>query len=225
MKVVHSHVDRLNVLWKELTYSQFLSAILAKRHYGNISFYSTPELVNQVKELGMPYDEFNSELLSLEDSDTWSIPKLKVYKDQQQPFLHIDNDTFIFNKIDFNSYNRPYLFSHPDLGITGIKGNLPTLFNSVVNSLNGKHKGTPSFYKDLNNTYVRLFLKLIEENSEDIISNFDLGTIPNMNIVYVENNDKFSKATDMALAHYYNNKEVIDKEEYGNLPILSKYIA
>ena len=224
MKVIHSFVDKLDVMWKEIAYSQYLSAVLAKKHYGNISFYSTPKLVEQIKELGIPYDEYNTDILTADDLDTWSIPKLKVYSVQKEPYLHIDNDSFIFNKIDFKSLGKPYVFAHPDLGGRKIIGTLPNLFDSVVKTVYGEHADVPSFYKDINNTYLRLVFRLFSKTPKDILSNFDLGSIPNMNLVYVEDAYTFSAASNMALSHYYSNKEEIDQEEYGPCYIEQYYI-
>lgn len=224
MKVVHSFVDNYNVLWKEVAYSQYLSALLAKKHYGNITFYSTPEIVELVKEIGIPYDEYNSTLLTLSDFDTWSIPKIKVFKELKESFLHIDNDTFIFNKIDFKKYNKPFLFSHPDLGVDNIVKSFSVIFNGIINTLNGKKETTDEYYYHINNSYLRLFLKLMNKFSPDFLKSFDLGSIPNMNIVYVQDYKTFNTAASSALDHYYREKETIDKEEYGPCYIEQLYL-
>lgn len=215
MKVVHSFVDNYNIIWKELLYSQYLSAVLAKKHYGNITFVSTPESIKQAKDIGIPYDDYIDNIVKLDDFSTWSIPKLKVFKSIKEPFLHIDNDTFIFNKINFKSYNKPFLFSHPDMGLKNFGTSLDSDFTKLINSLYTPRKSKTDFYHDINNTYTRLFLKLINSIDSDVIKNFDLGSIPNMNIVYVEDFLTFNKVSELALSHYYSNKDIIDNEEYG----------
>ena len=62
MKVIHTYVDNQAIIWKELLYVQYLSAILAKKHYGNISFYGDSKVCQQLKILGLPYDEINDKL-------------------------------------------------------------------------------------------------------------------------------------------------------------------
>ena len=73
MKVLHTYIDSNNVLWKELAYSQLYSSFLAKKHYGNISFYSTPKLIKLVKELGFFYDEYIDDVVTEADFSTRSL--------------------------------------------------------------------------------------------------------------------------------------------------------
>ena len=224
MKVIHTHVERLNVIWKEILYSQYLSAVLAKKQYGNISFYGTPELVKQVQDIGIPYTFTNDKLLTKADQHTWSIPKLKVYAEQTEKFLHIDNDTFIFHKINLERNKKPFMFSHPDMLTKHIKANLTENFNKLINSSFSVQKKINPFFFDINNTYTRLFFKLFNSHSTDFTENLDIGSIPNMNIVYVEDFKTFASVTNKALEHYRLNKEAIDQEEYGPCYIEQFYI-
>lgn len=115
MKVAHTYVDKHSLIWKEILYVQYLSLILAKKHYGNISFYGDEKACQQIKDLELPYDEINSDIVKKEDADTWSVPKVKVYQSMEEPFLHIDTDTLLFNRIEFDTYDQDYLFSHVDM--------------------------------------------------------------------------------------------------------------
>ena len=216
MKVVHSYVDKYNVIWKELLYSQYLSALLAKKHYGNISFVSTPEIIEVVSKLGIPYTECIEDIIVQEHSDTWSIGKLHCFKNIKEPFLHIDYDTFLFKKIDFKKYKKPFIFSHPDLaGSEGIVKNIDQGFSSIINNMYSFSNSKSRFTYDLNNTYTRLLFKLIDKIDRKVLENFDLNSIPNMNIVYVEDYKTFNKVAEEALTHYYSNKQAIDEEEFG----------
>lgn len=115
MKVVHTYVEKHGIIWKEILYTQYLSLILAKKHYGNISFYGDGGACKQIKEIGLPYDEINHEIIEKNDVKTWSIPKIKVYESMDEPFLHIDTDTLLFNKIELDTFDQDYLFSHIDM--------------------------------------------------------------------------------------------------------------
>lgn len=115
MKVVHTYVEKHGVIWKEILYTQYLSLILAKKHYGNISFYGDEKACKQMRDLGLPYDEINHEIIEKNDVKTWSIPKIKVYESMDEPFLHIDTDTLLFNKIELDTFDQDYLFSHIDM--------------------------------------------------------------------------------------------------------------
>lgn len=215
MKVIHTFVDKHNVLWKELAYSQLYSAILAKKHYGNISIYTTPQLADLLFQMGFEYDEINTKVVSLNDFDTWSLPKIKVFKEQTKPFLHIDNDTYIFNKVDFDKYKSPFLFSHIDMQTKDSKTDLGTSISSFINTILDVKDKKKSYYGDINNTYLRLLFKLFQRQPEGVLDSFDLGSIPNMNIVRINNPELFSKVCDIAIQHYNSNKKIIDSEEFG----------
>ena len=173
MKVIHTFVEKHKVIWKELLYLQYLSAILAKKHYGNISFYGDEESCKFVRDLGIPYDEINSEVLSDFDTTTWSTPKIKVYESIKEPFLHIDTDTLMFSKIDFNTYKGDFLFSHVDMDTPyGMSKDelLKSLYqyyfissdddnptNEIINGINGQ--SLKNFIKATFNSFPNLFLK------------------------------------------------------------------
>ena len=215
MRVVHTFIDKHDFIWKEILYSKFLSAVLAKKHYGNISLFGSPGIVQQAKDLSIPYNSFDDSVVTLDDFSTWSIPKIKVFEHMKEPFLHIDNDTFIFNKIDFESFNKPFLFSHPDMGLKKFGDGLDSDFSKLVNSLDTPSGIDKDYYYDINNTYTRLFIKLINSVEPEVLKNFDLGSIPNMNIVYIEDYETFNRVSSKALKHFYTNRNSIDSEEYG----------
>lgn len=217
MRVLHTHVEKYNIIWKEILYSQYLSALLAKKHYGNITFIGTPELVKQVTDIGIPYNVTLDDIVSLDDFDTWSVPKLKAFEAIKEPFLHIDNDTFIIDKIDFKKYKKPFLFSHPDMALKGFGSKYSSNITNLINSFetpDPDEKGN-DFYFDINNTYLRLFFKLINTYPSHLFKTFDLKSIPNMNMVYVEDYKTFNSTASETLTHYYSNRHIIDKEEYG----------
>ena len=226
MKVIHTYVDNQAIIWKELLYVQYLSAILAKKHYGNISFYGDNKVCQQVKVLGLPYDEIISDVVNKSDVHTFSIPKLKVYEKQTKPFLHIDTDTLIFDKIEFDTFGEDYLFSHLDIWMDeklsseeGIEELFETYLiksiehlspKSILEAIKQRHD-----YTSMNDTYSELFFKLLKKIEKKLFSNINFRSIPNMNIVYVKNFNNFAKASSLALNHYYNNKEEIDKHKNG----------
>lgn len=242
MKVVHTYIDRQNLIWKELLYTQYLSAILAKKHYGNISFYGDEFSCKQVKDLGLPYDEINQDILNTKDCETWSVPKIKVFESIKEPFLHIDTDTLLFSKILFDRYDSDYLFSHRDMYIGGKGDTLKNLFTywfcnlddremdknkypfrSLVKDSNGKipkilleTTSKNMDYPHVNRTYSKLFFDLMESMSDKVFDSAHFESIPNMNITYVRNHETFSKVCRETLDHYNLNKLRIDDEVYGS---------
>ena len=246
MKVVHSYVNKHDLIPKELIYVQYLSMLLARKHYKDISFYGDKNTCNVIRELGFEYYEINDTLLKLEDADTFSVVKLKVFESMGEPFLHIDTDTLLLNRIEFESYDKDYLFSHRDLtipdndkgetmknlyftwflnmldrdddvlkseypfkeAITKFKGHIPE--NILLSAKELYHN-----YFLMDNYYTNLFFDIIEKVGKNVFDSVHFESIPNMNITYVRDFNKFRLATNEALKHYYENKKRIDLEPYG----------
>ena len=208
MIAIHTFADKHNVIWKELLYNQYLSAILAKKHYGELHFYCTPELKQQVVDLELPYDIINTSVVTNNDLDTWSIPKLKVFAQQQKPFIHLDTDTLLFKKPDFNKTNSDFIFSHLDLEI---KNTLTELVNHRDTYDTPEGRVLHSF----NESYTNLFFKLYSRLDNSFIKNVNFETIPNMNIIVVKNPTLFRRASITTLQDYYKFKNEIDSEEFG----------
>lgn len=221
VKVVHSFANQQNVIWKELLYPQLLSALLAKEHYGNIEFHTTKEIAKVIDKLAFPYNSIVTKNVISKDI-TWSMPKLRAYQDLKEPFLHIDNDTFIFNKINFDKYQSNILFSHPDTSIkkhnkTRVRNDISEGISQLIQTINVDVKSRNTYFSRLNETYLRLYFKIYNNGLPDsrITERFDVASIPNMNITYVNDVDLFTKATTIAVEHYTKNKKFIDKEKYG----------
>ena len=221
MKVVHSFANEHNVIWKELLYSQLLSALLAKEHYGNIDFHTTNEIAKVIDKLAFPYNNIITKNVTSKDS-TWSMPKLRAYQNLKESFLHIDNDTFIFNRINFDKYQSSILFSHPDTSIkkhnkTRVRNDISEGISQLIQTTNVDVMSRNTYFSRLNETYLRLYFKIYNSGLPDdrITKHFDVASIPNMNITYVNDVDLFTKATTIAVEHYTKNKKFIDKEKYG----------
>jgi hypothetical protein len=222
MKLVHTFVPNKfdlrnekhkNLIWKDLIYVQMLSVLLAKREYGHISFYTNNTIKKQITDIGIPYSEIDTDILQDTTSDLFSIPKLRIYKEIKEPFVHIDTDTLIYNKIDFSKYDASVTYSHPDIRPPVHKNSEDKLFDIFNNypSL----KDSDSFFKSAKVTYVDLFNRLTNDHSEFKLNNIRVGDIPNMNIVIVNDHENFNLASQMSLDHYIRNKEVIDSTKNG----------
>lgn len=242
MKVIHTYVNEHGLILKELFYTQYLSAILAKKHYRKISFYGDESSCKQVKDLGVPYDIIDQTILKRRDTDTWSIPKIKVYESIKEPFLHIDTDTLLFSKILFDKYDSDYLFSHRDMFVGGKGDTLKNLylywfcglddremdkdkypFRTLVKNINKKIpnillKSTTKNvnYPHVDRTYSKLFFDLAETMDNNVFDAAHFESIPNMNITYIRDYKTFGEVCRDTLKHYNLNKERIDDEIYGS---------
>jgi hypothetical protein len=202
-----------NIIWKDLMYVQMLSVLLAKREHGEISLYTNNTVKKQIVDIGVPYSEIDTDILQDTTSDLFCIPKLRIYREIKQPFVHIDTDTLIYNKIDFSKYDSSVVYSHPDIRPPVHKGGdnkLSDIFDNYPSL-----KDSDSFFKSAKITYVDLFNRLTSEHSEFKLNNIRVGDIPNMNIVIVNDHDNFNAASQMSLDHYIKNKNIIDNTKNG----------
>lgn len=97
---------RLNGGWPARKYNYFswaLSCLQLRK------FYDEVELVTDdlgafllIEKLGLPYTKVTLELNNIADSQPglWALGKIHAYSLQEKPFLHIDNDIFIWNAFD-----------------------------------------------------------------------------------------------------------------------------
>jgi hypothetical protein len=222
MKLIHTFVpnkfDLKNekdktIIWKDLMYVQMLSVLLANREYGGISLYTNNTIKKQILDIGVPYSEIDTDILQDTTSDLFCIPKLRIYREIKEPFVHIDTDTLIYNKIDFSKFDSSVVYSHPDIRPPLHKNGddkLREIFNNYPSLVD-----SDSFFKSAKITYLDLFNRLNNDHSEFKLNNIRVGDIPNMNIIIVNDHDNFNKASQMSLDHYIRNKEIIDSTKNG----------
>ena len=222
MKLIHTFVPNKfdiknekhkNLIWKELMYVQMLSVLLAKREHGGIDLYTNNTIKKQILDIGLPYDNIDTDILQNSTSDLFCIPKLRIYREIKEPFVHIDTDTLIYNRIDFTRANSSVMFSHPDIK----KPHYRDSYNKLIDIFDSYPalSEADSFFESAKITYLDLFYKLMHDHSEFKLKNIRISEIPNMNIVIVNDYEGFNMASHLALEHYIRNKEVIDSTKNG----------
>jgi hypothetical protein len=213
MKVVHTFASQ-NIIWKERMYIQMLSALYAKKHYGNIHLYTTEMESEQILKVGIPYTSINTKLLNEVDCKQYSLAKIYTYKEIQEPFLHIDTDSIFFSKFDFDQIKSSFLFSHPDMKhLSNLKGTLGEHIPFLINNKDEKLNSHNHFW--INHVYLKLYIDLFDKHSTTLKTNFNFTHIPNMSIVLVRDFKNFKIACEQSIDHYFENKEIIDKQEMG----------
>jgi len=202
MKVLHSfipneieHPNLKGMIWKEQLYPQLLSVLLSKKNYGNISIFTNELTKKQLIDIGVPYDDYDTELLENEKSKTYSYYKLKVFENVKEECLHIDTDTILYKNFNFSDISKDFLFSHPD--------------QPNLSSINEKH------LEIITKTYTGLFYILEKQHSEFFKKNFNVSKIPNMCLIYVKDYNSFNLASKKSIEHYLKNQKLIDECEYG----------
>ena len=81
-----------------------LSCLQLHKLYGKITLYANRQSARLlIDTLHLPYTEVNlaHDELTLLHPDLWALPKIYTYSLQEQPFLHVDGDVFLFSL--FNS--------------------------------------------------------------------------------------------------------------------------
>jgi hypothetical protein len=211
MKIIHTFYPILrNSVDKETILLMTLSALLAKKHYGNIHLYCDKNTQEIVKKIGIPYDTITTDLFDeLEikisgSSGLFSVPKIMVYKEQNEPFIHIDYDTFLFNKIDFNKEKFIYCtFFEGDKKITSFKEH---------------HLG-------IYDTYIENTLKLRNILDVEIKDNIKFYKIANMSLFGGYHYNLIKDASNYSLNLIKKNIETFEKDYYNACVIEQLFIT
>lgn len=112
MKIIQSWWDIANQgkLSKSDLYTANLSHLTLQKNLGNITFYTNLKDVSNVTPkyvLPLPnVSKYNGIL--------WCLGKLVAMSLQNEPFLHIDTDIFIFKKYSFNKFKFPFTVLHEE---------------------------------------------------------------------------------------------------------------
>ncbi len=69
-----------------------------------------------VDMLGLPFDEVSTELDALDDAHPrfWALGKLYAYRAQRAPFVHVDNDVFLWQRLPPALERAPLLAQNPE---------------------------------------------------------------------------------------------------------------
>jgi hypothetical protein len=102
-------------------YSCMLSCLKFKQNYEEVSLY-TDDLGKKllIDKLEIPYSKVHLELNKLQDypAELWALGKVLTYSLQEKPFIHVDTDVFIWNRL-------PVDFLNADLFAQNLEYNFP----------------------------------------------------------------------------------------------------
>jgi hypothetical protein len=94
-----------------------LSVELARRHYPRTALVTdTPGKALLVDELGLPFSSVSTALDALDDADPvfWALGKLAAYQAQEEPFVHLDTDVFLWRPLPPELTGAPVFAQHLD---------------------------------------------------------------------------------------------------------------
>jgi hypothetical protein len=107
--------------WLDAKYhllSWILSSHQLKKHYDDVELVTDQAgyeiLINRLK---LPYTKVHVILDKLNkfDDKLWALAKIKAYSIQDEPFLHVDGDVFIWDKIDMGINNYDIIVQNEEL--------------------------------------------------------------------------------------------------------------
>ncbi|HMI60061.1 MAG TPA: DUF6734 family protein [Puia sp.] len=110
----------LNAGWMDRRYHFFswaLSCLQLRKYYDEVELY-TDDLGKRllIDEFGLPYTKVH---LTLNDFPypryLWAAPKLLSYGMQDEPFLHVDGDVFLFQPIHKAKLNRDFVYQNEEM--------------------------------------------------------------------------------------------------------------
>lgn len=85
--------------WKSMA----LSCLLLKKHYGKVTLYCNRKVRHLIiDQFKIPYDvvvEIPEFMKIYEECNLWALPKIYTYSLQTEPFIHVDCDWFMFEKL------------------------------------------------------------------------------------------------------------------------------
>ena len=199
MKLIHTYKPiTIGKIDKKLIYQLTLSALLAKRHYGNIVLYTDPETANIVRKVGIPYDEINTETLSQYNGKAYTLPKMFVYAEQTEPFIHIDIDTFLFNKITVKDDKSIYC----------------TFQEGLTDYIEYDER-----HMNFHNTYIKNSFELLPKLDKKFVDFINFEGIYNTCFFGGYEHKLISEATKYCLDIYNKNSQFIDSEYYNGVMI------
>lgn len=194
MNLIYSYIPYNSTPGKGLDYYTllilYLSVTQGRKLYDNVILYTNDDVKKQVEKLNIPFTYIDTELLKDEDAKCPSIPKIKTYRAQTEPFIHIDADTILFSKIEGNP-QLPVTFAHLDLPEDYLQ-------SDSISSLGDVHKA-----------YILPFYSI---TLPEYYGNVSLRDIPNMNIVHCTKPKELTPILDKVLSLYQQHKNFFDKE-------------
>ena len=118
-------------------YSWVLSVETARKHYPHTALYTDdPGARLLVDKLGLEFERVSTSLnaLARHDSDLWTLGKIQTYKQQTEPFLHIDNDVFLWEPLQAEIESASVFAQNPEHFRQGISYYRPEEFEGPLSS-------------------------------------------------------------------------------------------
>jgi hypothetical protein len=137
----HADCHRLWLTERQYLLAWILSVETAQQHYPDTILYTDAAGAKLlVDTLRLPFRQVSTMLHSLADSDPswWNLGKLYAYRDQEQPFLHIDADVFLWQALPPEVAAGPVIVQNPEeFAFGGCSWYQPGLMERVLRAVGG----------------------------------------------------------------------------------------
>ena len=110
--------------YSDFIFTTVLAILCASRHFKEVQFFSTTWGVELFKQFKLPITSYSAKLNSMKNVSRffWAYGKLIAYCEQKKPFVHIDNDVFLWKPLPDYILNARLCFqSHEPFNAEGYK--------------------------------------------------------------------------------------------------------
>lgn len=228
MKIIHSfwskpafhnnqeyHNSRKFGGWINFRYfliSQFFSCLTFRKHHQSIDLYTDTEGYDLfINDLKLPYSNVSLLLnkLSNENHKLWILGKLLVIKNQHEPFIHVDNDVYIWESL-LQSSSHDFIVAQSELPT-------PDVYKTTLREVQDNFKDVPNSLMNVRDTIANV--GVIGGNCIDFFQDF-CETSERLIQKNIDNLDKVNiGGLNQIIEEYLFSSMVIERE----LPI--KYIV
>lgn len=173
-----------------------LSCFQLRKFYDDVVLYTDEKgrelLINYLK---LPYTKVvvNLDELNKEDSDLWAMSKIYTYSKQDEPFLHVDGDVFIWEAFDKEFLKGDLIAQNKEIGTTGF---YESMFGNIEKKL----------------VFLPEEIKAIREKNTSIFA-YNAGILGGQNI------DFFKKYTTLCFKFIEKNKTILNKVNKTSLNV------
>jgi len=140
-KPFHAHHHRVWLRESHHLLAWVLSVETAKRHYPKTTLVTDREGARLlVDQLGLEFTTVSTALAALKDGDPhwWVLGKLCAYRAQTEPFVHLDNDVFLWKRLPEAVERAPVFAQNPEwFPLTGDSAYRAAFYDAVIRSVAG----------------------------------------------------------------------------------------
>jgi len=205
-----------------------LSCLLLREKYVNLELFVNSNAGKLlIDTLGLPYSEvhYDHDKLSLPHNNLWALPKIYTYSLQENPFLHIDGDVFIFNRINESLLDSELIAQNIEIAteyylstLSELKEHFTYFPNCVIKDFNSSFPFKAVNAGILGGKNIQFFKEYSREAFEYVYQN--LSHMPYINVnrfnVFFEQHLFYSLANEKEIPISIYLTESINDNEYLN---------